>query len=105
MAVWISEPTSDGHLAPGTTLFEPQEEDETAGAALLKRHPKFKHIILRPQPSNSGLDPLNWSRWRKELLFLIFLIGSTCTLVIFLVSFSDVLSAREAYLQSTFFSF
>lgn len=45
-------------------------------------YPQRPEIILRPQPSDSGLDPLNFSKWRKEIMFLIFFVGSICTGVI-----------------------
>lgn len=78
-SVYISEPTDQLTSAPGTCLFDPPEADETEAAGRLKRHPTKVHIILRPQPTDSALDPLNWSRVRKEALFFVFLVGSVCT--------------------------
>lgn len=34
-------------------------------------------LVLSPRPSSSPDDPLNWSRWRKELLFFTILLGSS----------------------------
>ncbi|KAJ5584530.1 uncharacterized protein N7459_004330 [Penicillium hispanicum] len=36
-------------------------------------------LVLVPQPSKSSLDPLNWSRIRKELLFATIILGSCIT--------------------------
>lgn len=36
-------------------------------------------LVLIPQPSRSPLDPLNWSRVRKEMLFATIIFGSCVT--------------------------
>jgi MFS family permease len=40
------------------------------------------HLILVPQPSKSPNDPLNLSKVRKELLFLVIVFGASATGVI-----------------------
>ncbi|KAM0747942.1 MFS general substrate transporter [Meredithblackwellia eburnea MCA 4105] len=80
--VFIAEPLESSIDPPGTCLFDPPEQDETEEAIALKRHPKNHHIILRPQPTDSPLDPLNWSTLRKEAMFWTLLVGSVCTGVI-----------------------
>lgn len=56
---------------PGTSLLEALDSsDESAG------------VILVPQPSNSPYDPLDWSRLRKEMIFVTIVFGSILTGVI-----------------------
>jgi hypothetical protein len=31
---------------------------------------KHAHIVLAPQPSEDPNDPLNWSAWKKEVVFM-----------------------------------
>jgi hypothetical protein len=54
---------------PGTVLLNElgQEAYNSSGvdSANLKQDPTGR-IVLVPQPSDSPLDPYNWSRWKKE---------------------------------------
>lgn len=54
-----------GRNAPGTVLLEDLHQGQ--GSA---------DIILVPEPSKSPKDPLNFSRLRKELYFLVLLVGA-----------------------------
>jgi hypothetical protein len=36
---------------------------------------KNAHIVLAPQPSDDPNDPLNWGRWKKEIVFYVFKFG------------------------------
>ncbi|GAA6012303.1 hypothetical protein JCM10207_002795 [Rhodosporidiobolus poonsookiae] len=80
--VGIVEPTRAHGDPPGTHLFDPPETEETLASSRLKRHPRNHQIILRPQPSDSPRDPLNWSTLRKETLFVVILMLSLLTGVI-----------------------
>ena len=70
MPLGIIEDTKLEHI-PGTSpLNELGRQDvEVVGVPLdiLKRD-KTGQIILVPQPSDSPNDPLNWPRWKKEML-------------------------------------
>lgn len=63
----------DKHLAQpmGTALLE-EFYDRSGG------HDNAE-VILVPAPSNSPHDPLNWSRMRKEVVFLTVLFGTCAT--------------------------
>lgn len=61
---------------PGTVLLDDGEapvEDEHHG--LKHGTGKDSHIVLSPQPSEDPNDPLNWSRWKKETILGILLLG------------------------------
>ncbi|GAA5859514.1 hypothetical protein JCM8547_006858 [Rhodosporidiobolus lusitaniae] len=91
--VGILEPVSAAVDPPGTHLFDPPTSEETAASSRLKRHPRHADLILRPQPSSSLRDPLNWSRARKEASFFVLMVGSILTGVIgpiLVPAFSDV---------------
>jgi hypothetical protein len=56
---------------PGTSILEAFDgSDKTA------------QIVLVPQPSTSPNNPLNWSRVRKEMLFVTIVFGTILTGVI-----------------------
>ena len=62
---------------PGTVLLR----DETAQAEEITHDLKHgtgknAHIILSPQPSEDPNDPLNWPKWRKELIIAILSLGA-----------------------------
>lgn len=42
------------------------------------KHDKTGRFILIPQPSNDPQDPLNWSRWRKEMFIFATIWGVGC---------------------------
>jgi hypothetical protein len=62
---------------PGTVLL-----NDTAGHAEEAAHDlkhgtgKDAHIILSPQPSEDPNDPLNWAKWRKEVIIAILSLGA-----------------------------
>lgn len=59
----------------GTALLE-QEESSDGGIHYLehlkKVHRKGEVIILVPQPTDDPNDPLNWSPWTRDLVFLFY---------------------------------
>jgi hypothetical protein len=64
---------------PGTVLLD-EEAASNDIAALLKRGTgRNAHIVLAPQPSEDPNDPLNWSRWRKDLNFAVLCYGTVLT--------------------------
>ena len=62
---------------PGTVLL-----NDTAGHAEEAAHDlkhgtgRDSHIILSPQPSEDPNDPLNWAKWRKEVIIAILSLGA-----------------------------
>jgi hypothetical protein len=62
MGLGILEPRHVTHIpVPGSVLLDTDIGTATAGPeAYLKRDPNRNDIILRPQPSDSPDDPLNW---------------------------------------------
>lgn len=75
MAFGILEDASNP-LPSGTTLLN-DVNSQKAG-----RRVSQSTIVLSPRPSDSPSDPLNWSRARKELAFLVILLGACGTGVI-----------------------
>ncbi|KAJ5677046.1 uncharacterized protein N7477_002679 [Penicillium maclennaniae] len=75
MPFGILEDKSGLSHVPGTALLE-QEESSDGGIHYLehlkKVHRKGEAIILVPQPSDDLNDPLNWSRWTRDLVFLFY---------------------------------
>lgn len=76
MAFGILEPTNLESRPLGTTLLEDLRESGDNDS----QHGKIQ-VILRPTPSTSPYDPLNWSRLKKELVFLTILLGAAGTAV------------------------
>ncbi|KZO96086.1 MFS general substrate transporter [Calocera viscosa TUFC12733] len=84
MPLGILEDYKLAHV-PGTSLINELDPLKQASAELGEaQSSKLKmgtgrnsHIILIPQPSDDPNDPLNWPRWKKELLFwpMIFATG------------------------------
>lgn len=37
---------------------------------------KYSHIVLSPQPSDDPNDPLNWPKWRREMIIGILTMGT-----------------------------
>ncbi|KAF7555016.1 hypothetical protein G7Z17_g2478 [Cylindrodendrum hubeiense] len=60
-----------GRVAPGTVLLEDLHQGQSSA-----------DIILVPEPSKSPKDPLNFTRFKKELYFLALLFGACATGVI-----------------------
>ena len=64
MGLGILEPRQIAHIpVPGSVLLDTDIGTATATVgpeAYLKRDPQRNDIILRPQPSDSPDDPLNW---------------------------------------------
>ncbi|OCF54329.1 hypothetical protein L486_08243 [Kwoniella mangroviensis CBS 10435] len=98
MGVGILPPFGDDHIqVPGTRALK---EEVAPGAdvsgdkfANLKRHPKHHDVILQPQPSDDPNDPLNWSRLRKEMLFISIMLCTSAVAVIgpiFIPAFSSM---------------
>ena len=69
MAIGIFE--SNNAFPPGTSLLKALDSND-----------KSTDIVLVPQPSSSPNDPLNWSHFRKEMLFAAIVFGSILTGVI-----------------------
>jgi hypothetical protein len=62
---------------PGTVLLDDyaaQTEDITH--SLKHATGSDAHIVLSPQPSEDPNDPLNWPKWKKELIVAILCLGS-----------------------------
>lgn len=55
-------------------VLEPAGSHPPSGTVFLE---EANTLVLSPRPSSSPKDPLNWSRWRKELLFATILLGSS----------------------------
>lgn len=47
-----------------------EEAGVTGIDSRLLKHDRTGEIVLVPQPSESLDDPLNWERWRKEMVSL-----------------------------------
>ncbi|KAI5118960.1 hypothetical protein M0805_009371 [Coniferiporia weirii] len=65
MALGILEDKNYGQHVPGTSLLKERKSNTVAGILSTR----LKHndgVILIPQPSDDGKDPLNWPRWKKE---------------------------------------
>ena len=71
---------------PGTAMLADMQRSAAAlgtdvlhvpGTVDLSRlkHTKKGDLLLVPQPSDSPNDPLNWSRWKKELFGIAWLFG------------------------------
>ncbi|UZJ53797.1 hypothetical protein CBS101457_003117 [Exobasidium rhododendri] len=75
MAIGILDVSTDydGKAVPGTRLFEPLQQIDTTH---LKRDPKNSEVVLQPQPSDLPEDPLNWSKFRKEVIYATLLWGA-----------------------------
>lgn len=55
---------------------ESSDGDNDNNAANLKHGTgKDAHIVLSPQPSNDPNDPLNWPRWKKEMIIAVLAFG------------------------------
>ncbi|KAG4443682.1 hypothetical protein IFR05_000868 [Cadophora sp. M221] len=76
MAFGILEPADPLPHPLGTTLIE-----ELHGSKGNKSSHEVAQVILIPSPSSSPYDPLNWSRVKKELVFLTILLGAAGTAV------------------------
>jgi hypothetical protein len=71
MGLGVLEPKVS-QILPSTVIIEELEEDILSS----RQHGRTK-IILEPGQRNSSLDPSSWSSLKKELLFLVILLG-TC---------------------------
>ncbi|CAG8909738.1 unnamed protein product [Penicillium egyptiacum] len=68
----VLEVTTDFGHVPGTVLLEQPPGEEAASLEHLKKQVHGDEtIILVPQPSDDPNDPLNWSLWTRDLLFLL----------------------------------
>ena len=76
MGKGIIEPSQE--VVPGTIqLYD--NDDETAATTIHLKHAPDGKTVLAPQPSDSPNDPLNWSTWRKDFVFLILLVSGICS--------------------------
>ncbi|GAB7340414.1 hypothetical protein MBLNU457_6848t1 [Dothideomycetes sp. NU457] len=75
MGLGVLEDKTLAHV-PGTVLLD-DEAVQSGDAHLGLKHGTGKdaHIVLSPQPSEDPNDPLNWSKWKKELCLGILLLG------------------------------
>ncbi|KAM6529307.1 hypothetical protein FALCPG4_007448 [Fusarium falciforme] len=75
MGIGILESKAEGHV-PGTVLLDQHAAHSHDVTGNLKHGTgKHSHIILAPQPSEDPNDPLNWSRFKKDTLFVIVWFG------------------------------
>jgi len=63
---------------PGTVLLDTHDQAVENTTGLKKGTGKNSEVILVPQPSNDPNDPLNWPRWQKDLILLLY---CYCTLL------------------------
>ncbi|KAH8115459.1 MFS general substrate transporter [Phellopilus nigrolimitatus] len=76
MAFGVLEDRKLGQNVPGTALLSGGlQRSKGVENIKLKHAPGHENIVLVPQPSNDGKDPLNWPRWKKETHFLSGSIG------------------------------
>ncbi|KAF4447940.1 hypothetical protein F53441_8599 [Fusarium austroafricanum] len=75
----------DRHLSdvPGTSFLNEKGVSSNLEDAAVDNHAILKHdptgkIVLVPQPSDDPNDPLNWSRWKKEMFTASIVIGCGC---------------------------
>lgn len=66
---------------PGTVLLDEKAAQESqtksANTQNLKHGTgKYSHIVLAPQPSDDPNDPLNFPKWKKEMIIGILTLGS-----------------------------
>jgi len=62
---------------PGTVLLDQEAAHSESYTQSLKHGTGHdSHIILVPQPSDDPNDPLNWSQYRKTLVFSVYCFGS-----------------------------
>ncbi|BGP21959.1 hypothetical protein JCM10295v2_000836 [Rhodotorula toruloides] len=77
MAFGILEP-KDISNPPDVLGTAALEETQTTESDVFSKHaPGRPDLILVPTPSDDPLDPLNWSRFRKEAAYAVLLLG-TC---------------------------
>jgi hypothetical protein len=76
MGFGILEDNKIPHV-PGTVLLDQEAAHSESYTQGLKHGiGRDSHLILVPQPSNDPNDPLNWSKYRKLLVFSIYCYGS-----------------------------
>ncbi|KAG7571347.1 hypothetical protein FFLO_00699 [Filobasidium floriforme] len=76
MGIGIFEAKAVSGDIPGTCLLHPPSNGGEEQALGLKRHAQDASLILQPQPSEHRDDPLNWSRFRKEVAYASLLLGA-----------------------------
>jgi hypothetical protein len=64
---------------PGTVLLDEDAAHSEVATHLKHGTGKHAHIVLVPQPSEDPNDPLNWSLWKRDLIFLILCYGAVLT--------------------------
>lgn len=69
MPFFILEPADGTPHPSGTSVIQDHAHHQSA----------TMQVILVPSPSDSLFGPLNWPRYRKELLFAVLLFGSCAT--------------------------
>jgi hypothetical protein len=76
MGFGILDDTKLAHV-PGTVILDEEAGHTEEQTANLKHGTgKDAHIILAPQPSEDPNDPLNWSRFQKDLALFVLCLGS-----------------------------
>jgi hypothetical protein len=62
---------------PGTVLLDDYAaHTEDITHSLKHATGSDAHIVLSPQPSEDPNDPLNWPKWKKELIVAILCLGA-----------------------------
>lgn len=77
MGIGIIEPRQ--LVVPGTIQL--YDSNQHAGSTEHLKHTADGKTVLAPQPSDSPNDPLNWSLWKKDFVFVILLIGTICSTI------------------------
>ncbi|RFU27083.1 hypothetical protein B7463_g9248, partial [Scytalidium lignicola] len=80
MGFWVLEDTAKGRAklahVPGTVLLNDEAHGSEITAGLKHGAGRSAHIVLNPQPSEDPNDPLNWSRFKKEMVLIILCFGA-----------------------------
>ncbi|KAF2148903.1 serine/threonine kinase 16 [Myriangium duriaei CBS 260.36] len=76
MGLGILEDKKLPHV-PGTVILDDDAAytEDTATAALKHGTGRNAHIVLNPQPSEDPNDPLNWPKWKKEMVIAVLCFG------------------------------
>jgi len=64
---------------PGTVLLDEDAAHNEVATHLKHGTGKQGHIVLAPQPSEDPNDPLNWSLWKRDFIFMILCYGAVLT--------------------------
>ncbi|PMD21581.1 serine/threonine kinase 16 [Hyaloscypha hepaticicola] len=76
MGLGVLEDHKLAHV-PGTVLLNDEAANSDGVTQGLKHGTgKDSHIVLSPQPSEDPNDPLNWPKWKKDMITVILCLGA-----------------------------